>query len=272
MLEICNHRLGSLSIDPEADEELEHLSFFEVVKIAWHDRSVKSLGMGLLTWMQVKAAKLLGNKLGGELSVAAKEAYLQQAHIVLGDRLYDVTIQRISDRLKFQEKIKAFFLLIWEVITMSFGKIKEYVQKSQDDESFVQDEIEKFAKYFPSLSNVIINERDEYLAQSLLETAKVLSKEMVTPPSITIPSSSSIEEEEIMMIQRQQLMQLKKKKIVAVVGAGHLPGIQFHLQANGVSLERLTEISTSSKHASTWPGSCALHVLDGSVLYGNKPK
>ena len=28
--------------------------------------------MGLLTWMQLKAAKVVGNKLGGELSMAAK--------------------------------------------------------------------------------------------------------------------------------------------------------------------------------------------------------
>jgi hypothetical protein len=29
--------------------------------------------MGLLSWMQLKAAKIMGNKLGGELAVAAKE-------------------------------------------------------------------------------------------------------------------------------------------------------------------------------------------------------
>ena len=31
--------------------------------------------MGLLTWMQLKAASVMGSKLGGELITAAKEGY-----------------------------------------------------------------------------------------------------------------------------------------------------------------------------------------------------
>jgi threonine dehydratase len=49
--------------------------------------------------MQTKAAALLGNKLGGELIAAAKEAHLLGSTVILGDRLYGVTIQRAFDKI-----------------------------------------------------------------------------------------------------------------------------------------------------------------------------
>ena len=82
---------------------------------------------------------MVGNKLGGELSVAAQEGIarydsretspppspsfcrpldprcvLSGATVVLGDRLYGVTIQRVFDALGWREKIKMVVILLWE--------------------------------------------------------------------------------------------------------------------------------------------------------------
>lgn len=103
-------------------------------------------------------------------------------------------------------------------------------------------EIEKFGRYLPSVAEVIISERDEYLAQTILETARIGFASPHYSPS-------------------------KRGRIVAVVGAGHLPGIQRCIQADGVSKDRLAEISSSSKHNSTWPGEGYLNIVDGKVLY-----
>ena len=65
-----------------------------------------------------QAARLLGNKLGGELVVAAKEAHKLGSVLILGDRLFGVTIQRAFDRLSLYEKCKVGFMMIWEILTM----------------------------------------------------------------------------------------------------------------------------------------------------------
>ena len=43
--------------------------------------------------------------------------------MVLGDRLYAVTVQRVFDKLRTREKILMVFMLLWEVVTMSFSKV-----------------------------------------------------------------------------------------------------------------------------------------------------
>lgn len=248
VLELCEARLDSLMEEDRVDH---NLTFYQVFRGSIEERSLKVLGMGLLTWMQIKAANLLGSKLGGELSAACKEAYRAGSTIILGDRLYGVTIQRIFDKLSFFEKLKMAGILIWEVLTMSLFKLKDYVHRTQHDDDFVKEEVEKFGRYLPAFAQVVISERDEYIAQTLTELAKVGFGRL--PPATA------------------GVQYTRKGKIVAVVGAGHLPGIRKHLVAGGVTAERLKEISSSSKHENTWPGDGLLHVVDAKILYEKPP-
>lgn len=247
MLELCPNRIDSIVATLDAPSE--KLSLGEVIHATWQDKSLMTLGSGLLTWMQIKAAKLMGNKLGSELSVAAREAHRTGSHIVLGDRYYDVTIQRIFDRLRFFEKVKAAVVIFWEAITMSFSMIRDYMMRMEDDVRLVQDEIVKFSKYFPAMAAVVIHERDEYLAQSLIEIARIGFQRD--------PSKNPTEEP-------------TRGKILAVVGSGHLVGIRNYLEIGGASSARMMEISSSSKHSSTWPGDRLLHIVDGNALFGSK--
>jgi len=72
----------------------------------------------------MKAASLLGSKLGGELVAATKQAHLNGATVVLGDRLYSVTIQRVFDKLRFFERLRVGLALLWEVLFMSMFRLK----------------------------------------------------------------------------------------------------------------------------------------------------
>jgi pheromone shutdown protein TraB len=198
VVEVCEARIDNLC---EPEESAVNITFSGVVRNAIGERSFKQLAMGLLSWMQAKAAKGMDSQLGGELAAATKEGVRAGATIVLGDRLYAVTIQRIFDRLHFFEKIKLAGIMTWEVVTMSLTKLREYVHKSENEDDFVRSEIEKFGKHLPSVADVIINERDEYLAQTILETARVGVRSPV-------------------------FGQHRRGRIVAVVGAGHLDGIQ----------------------------------------------
>ena len=90
----------------------------------------------------------MGSKLGGELATAAREAHKVGSVLILGDRLFGVTIQRAFDRLTTFEKCKVVVLMIWEVLTMSLFKITDYVTKSENDENFIGDEIEQIGNPF----------------------------------------------------------------------------------------------------------------------------
>ena len=136
VVEVCESRIDNL-VEGDLNDQL-NVTLKEVLQHSWAERSVKQLGMGLLSWMQTKAAKGMGSKLGGELAAAAKEAARLRSLIVLGDRAYAVTIQRVFDRLGFLEKLKMGCILIWEVISMSVNKLKEYIKKSEDDDNFVK--------------------------------------------------------------------------------------------------------------------------------------
>ena len=69
VLELCEGRIENL-VEYEAPT---NLTLSDVLRSSVSERSLKTFGMGLLTWMQLKAASVMGSKLGGELSTAAKE-------------------------------------------------------------------------------------------------------------------------------------------------------------------------------------------------------
>jgi hypothetical protein len=133
VLELCETRADSLCV-----RELANVTLADVMKATIKDKSMKTFGEGMLAWLQLKAAKTMGNTLGGELSQAAQSAYQNNAILVLGDRLYGVTIQRVFDKLNGIEKAKMLGILMWEVMTMSFWKLRDYIKKTESDVLFVQ--------------------------------------------------------------------------------------------------------------------------------------
>jgi pheromone shutdown protein TraB len=244
VLELCESRIDSL-YELEINEQLMvNVTLLSVLKTSWEERSVKTLGTGLLCWMQIKAARAMGSKLGGELAIAAKEAAAIRSTIVLGDRLYGVTIQRVFDKLSVLEKFKMGLLLFWEVVTLSVLRLREYVKKT-DDEGFINKEIEKFAQTLPTFSRIILGERDEYMTQTLLEIAR-----------IGFPAHHS-----------QGIPQLHRGCIVVVCGAAHVNGIERLLASGGSSEEHIRNISSSSRHNSTWPGAGMLQVVNSEALW-----
>ena len=132
LLELCEARLDSL-VEYDISSIERNLTLSDIFRDSMNERSIKILGTGLLTWMQLKAAKVTGNKLGGELATAARSGYEKGATLVLGDRLYAVTIQRIFDKLNFIEKVKLVLILFWEIITMSIVKLKDYIKKTENE-------------------------------------------------------------------------------------------------------------------------------------------
>lgn len=250
VIELCSNRIDSL-VARRNEENMPRIKLRDVLSRSWKDRSIISFGTGLLMWMQGKAAQILDSNLGEEFAVATKEAHGVGASVVLGDRNYDVTMQRAFDRLGFGEKIKATIIITWEVLTMSLSKMKEYISRSDSESDFVRDEVEKFSAHFPILSDIIIKERDEYLAQSILEVVRIYQKDIDQEKSFHSGDHGGA----------------IRKKVVAVIGAGHMLGVKNLVEGGGVSVLRIQDISKSSKHQiTTW--SHNIPVLNTEYLFG----
>lgn len=249
IIELCDGRIDSLC-DSTLDEELlKNMTLGSIFKQGYQEKSFLVLGTSLLAWMQLKASKAMGNKLGQELYVAAKEGRNQQSSVILGDRLYSVTVQRCFDQLKVFEKIKVVFTLLYEVLSMTVRSIKEYIAKSENDEDFMKKELEKFERLLPSLARIIIHERDEYLAQVVYDVAR----------------------SGFGNYKYRDADRVFRGKIVVVVGAAHMAGIKAWLLKNGSTEERIKEISMSSKHQTpTWPGRTRFSFVDVNSIFAPK--
>jgi pheromone shutdown protein TraB len=232
LIELCAERLDGVLCDDSG--RIDNMTLLSVIKSGWSERSLKSFASGLFCWMQSKAAQSTNSHVGAELRTAVAAAEKVDSPVILGDRLYSVTIQRIFDQLRWWSKVKLFVHIVFEILAYPMHSFKEFVRNSENNQNFINDEIHAFLRQFPDLARVVITERDCYLAASIAEVAALS----------VISSTDTV--------------------VVAVVGAGHVPGIARHMESNCryIPDDHLAMISSSSKHCrSTWPGKGRLSVL-----------
>ncbi|MCK5459279.1 MAG: TraB family protein, partial [Thermoplasmatales archaeon] len=100
--------------------------------------------------------------------------------------------------------IREKFRLTWEFLKAILGYDEEELEELDLKEIMDQDVIsammEEFGKIAPSVTTVLIHERDTYIAKKILDVSK-------------------------------------KGKVIAVVGAGHLKGIQKHLEKKKLDVD-----------------------------------
>jgi pheromone shutdown-related protein TraB len=132
----------------------------------------------------------LGTSPGEEMRRAVSVSEELGIPFVFADREIHVTLRRAWKKTRFWGKNKMLAALLSSVFTkekLSPGEIEKLKEKSA-----VQDMMEELARYLPSVKEVLIDERDQYLATRIFES--------------------------------------KGDKIVAVIGAGHVDGIVTWLQ------------------------------------------
>jgi pheromone shutdown-related protein TraB len=165
----------------------------------------------LLSYVQKKIGNEMGVDPGSEMIAAIEAAKTEGYEIALIDRDIQITMQRFWGSMGFFEKMR----MMWDLVCASIGiggggqSIDIDSITSQDSVSMLTEELRNTA---PNMSKTLIDERDAYLAGSLLN-----------------------------------LISHRRKTIVAVVGAGHKPGIQRYLShpATIPPLSSLTEVPKS---------------------------
>ena len=178
-VELCQSRF-------QAIRQKDRWQDTDIIKVIKEKNSFLLLSNLLLASFQKRIAKQFDVKPGEEMITAINTAESTGAQIHLADRDIRTTLSRTWRVMGFWSKIKLVFQLI-----LSLGQLDEI--KEEDIEKMKQQDVletllAEVGKSLPALKSIVIDERDQYLAEKIR----------------TAPGN----------------------KIVAVVGAGHIPGIQ----------------------------------------------
>ncbi len=157
-------------------------------------RTTLLLAQSLLASYQRRMGAKYGVEPGAEMIAAIEEAMAAEAELVLADRDIGITLKRAWAKMGFVEKWR----LAWEMMKATIGLSDE--EEMEVDELLQEDVLtvmmSELADMAPSVAEVLIFERDAYLAKSILDAKANLAE---------------------------------GEKLVAVVGAGHMAGIVTYL-------------------------------------------
>lgn len=178
-VELCQSRY-------QAIKQKDRWQDTDIIKVVKEKNSFLLLSNLLLASFQKRIAKQFGIKPGQEMITAIETAETVGAQIHLADRDIRTTLSRTWRIMGFWGKMKLMFQLI-----LSLGQLDEI--KEEDIEKMKQQDVletllAEVGKSLPALKAILIDERDQYLAEKIR----------------TAPGN----------------------KVVAVVGAGHIPGIK----------------------------------------------
>ncbi len=172
-------------------------------------KSTFLLAQMIMSSFYKKLGKELGIQPGAEMLEGINLAEQTNVKLVLADREIEVTLKRLWGNLTFFNKLKLFYQLLLSFL--SNEKIDAEMIETLKAKDQLTQIMEAFGKSLPQVKKYLIDERDIYLAQKIRSATEY-------------------------------------KKIVAVVGAGHVPGITEHIKTD----HDLAEI-TSIPPKSIWP-------------------
>ena len=157
----------------------------------------------LLSYFQSKVGADLDVKPGSEMVGAIEACEDLKIPIALIDRDISTTLQRALNKMGTWEKLKFMFGLFTSIFGDDDGDEIDVEDLKNPDN--LDELMEMFKDEAPSVYEVLVKERDEYLAGSL--------------------------------------MRIPQDRVIAVVGAGHMPGINRYLD-NPETITPLSELST----------------------------
>lgn len=162
----------------------------------------------VLSSFQRRLGEELGTKQGAEMLGAIKAAEELDIPYTFADREVQVTLRRAWGKSNFWNKMKLLASLLGSAFSRE--KLTEEQLEELKRKSALEDMLEELAKMLPSIKEVLIDERDRYLATKIFETSE--------------------------------------ETVIGVVGAGHVPGIVRWLKRleEGDAETDLSDINTAS--------------------------
>lgn len=198
-VELCESRYQSI-------RQKDKWQDTDIVKVIKEKKTFLLLSNLLLVSFQKRIADKLDVKPGEEMIKAMEVGEALGAEIHLADRNIRITLLKTWRAMGLWSKVKLLFQLV-----LSIGKIDEINEEDIEkmkQEDVLQTLLSDVGKSLPILKDILIDERDQYLAQKIR----------------TAPGN----------------------KIVAVVGAGHVPGIKKCWNTD-IDIEALEQIPPKGK-------------------------
>lgn len=183
----------------------ENWKKMDIFQILKEKKALLLLAQLVMTSFYKQIGDQLDVKPGAEMIAAIDLVDERKANLVLADRDIQITMKRVWGNLKFRDKLKLLGYLGSSVIFTE--KIDEKTINEMKQQENIEGVLETFSKEFPAIKKTLIDERDVYLSQ--------------------------------------EIRKAEGKKIVAVVGAGHVPGICKEILKE-TSLDPLKEIPKQS--------------------------
>jgi len=197
-VELCESRY-------QAIRQKDRWQNMNIIKVIKEKKAFLLLSNLLLASFQKRIADKFDIKPGAEMIKAIETGESIGAEIHLADRDIRVTLSRTWRAMGLWGKIKILFQLL-----LSVGKIDEISEEDIEkmkQEDMLQTLLSDVEKSLPALGNILIDERDRYLAHKIKEAPG--------------------------------------EKIVAVVGAGHISGIKRYWNTE-IDIDELKEIPPKS--------------------------
>lgn len=219
-------------------QNAEKYSQLDIIKVLKRHEGFLLLANLILASFQRRMGLNVGVKPGDEMLAAINTANEMNIPSVMVDRPIQITLKRAWEKNSFWGKCKLFALLISSAFS------KEEVDPSEienlKNSSEMDSMMEELAKEMPVIKKVLIDERDEYLASKIWDA--------------------------------------QGENVVAVLGAGHLPGVEKHLQklASGEETTDVNEISeippksVVSKIAAWIIPALIIGLIVAGFIYGGK--
>lgn len=193
-VELCQSRYETMTKKKQWQET-------DIVKVIKDKKAFLLLSNLLLAHFQKKIGEKLGVKPGEEMMQAISSAKAVDAEVHLADRDIRATLSRAWRLMGLWTKLKLATQLM-----VSVGEADQLEQEDIEkmkEKDVLETVLSELGELLPELRSVLIDERDQYLAEKIR----------------TAPG----------------------RKIVAVVGAGHVPGIksQWHEPVDMAALEAI---------------------------------
>jgi pheromone shutdown-related protein TraB len=225
-VELCQSRYQSM-------RHKERWQETDIVKVIKEKKTFLLLSNLLLASFQKRIAKKLDIKPGAEMLKAIETAEEVGAEIYLADRDIRTTLARTWRAMGLWSKVKLMFQII-----LSLGEVEEI--KEEDIEKMKQEDVlesllAEVGKSLPILRDILIDERDQYLAEKIKNAPG--------------------------------------QKIVAIVGAGHVQGIKKYWNTD-INIQALEQLPPKKKFSGIlkWliPGAIIAMFIAGFFFGGAK--
>lgn len=202
----------AVELDEKRADSIKNSSRYselDLVKVLKKNEGFLLLANLILASFQRRMGLNAGVKPGDEMIAAMNAAEENGIRCTLVDRPIQITLKRAWGKNSFWGKCK----LLATLLSSAFSK--EEIEPAEIEKLKERNEMDsmmnELSEYMPVIKTVLIDERDQYLASKIWES--------------------------------------EGNNIVAVLGAGHLPGVKAHIEklASGTALADTTEISQLPK-------------------------